>query len=42
MPYSCGGKSSSGGYTVLFDWGATISGLRDDELKPVAEAQEQS
>jgi hypothetical protein len=33
---------SDDGYTVLFDWGATISGLQDDELEPVAETQEQS
>jgi hypothetical protein len=30
------------GYTVLFDWGATISGLQDNELELVAQAQEQS
>lgn len=33
---------SDDGYTVLFDWGATISGLQDNELEPVAESQEQS
>ncbi len=32
---------SHAGYTVLFDWGATISGLQDDELELVVQAQEQ-
>ncbi|NJL55286.1 hypothetical protein HC928_08955 [bacterium] len=33
---------SDDGYTVLFDWGATISGLQDDELELVARVQDQS
>ncbi len=33
---------SDAGYTVLFDWGATISGLQDDELELVEQAQEQN
>jgi len=33
---------SDDGYTVLFDWGATINGLQDDELELVARAQDQN
>ncbi len=33
---------SDDGYIVLFDWGATINGLQDDELELVARAQDQN